>query len=126
MEISEIFRFCFDFGKHEKDTCVNISGMNVMFDIPYNLQLGMKFSIHMINITKEKQGLRCTDYLRPIVLLVFALVTTLNKFCFRTFRKKMINLVLVSLYINKKNAFSKALQKSLFIMVRELDNITFC
>ena len=107
MEISEIFRFCFDFGKHEKDTCVNISGMNVMFDIPYNFQLSVKFSIHMINITKEKQGFMCTDYLRPIVLLVFALVTTLNKFCFRSFRKKMTNLVLVSLYINKKMHFPR-------------------
>ena len=36
MEINEIFNFRYDFGKREKETCVNNSGMNAMFDIPYN------------------------------------------------------------------------------------------
>ena len=54
METNEIFIFCYDFGKHKKDTCINSSGMNAMFDIPSNFQLSMKFSTHMINNTREK------------------------------------------------------------------------
>ena len=54
MEINEIFNFRYDFGKCEKETCVNSSGMNDMFDIPYNFRLIVKFSIHMINNTREK------------------------------------------------------------------------
>ena len=34
MEINEIFSFRYDFGKQEKDTCVNSSGMNAMVGIP--------------------------------------------------------------------------------------------
>ena len=49
-----------------------------------------------------------------IVLLVFALATALSKFCFRSLRDKMINLVMVIKYhfdfrlqfdINKKSIF---------------------
>ena len=36
MEIDEIFSFRYDFGKCEKETCVNSSRMNAMSDIPYN------------------------------------------------------------------------------------------
>ena len=36
MEINENFSFRYDFGKREKDTYVNSSGMNAMFDIPYD------------------------------------------------------------------------------------------
>ena len=33
IEINEIFSFRYDFCKLEEDTCVNSSGMNVMFEI---------------------------------------------------------------------------------------------
>ena len=95
MEINEVFSFRYYFGKHEKDACVNISGMNAMFDIPYNFRLSVKFSTHTINNTREKIGFSCTNYFRPIVVLVFVLATALKKFCFRLFRNKMISLVLV-------------------------------
>ena len=35
MKKKKIFSFRYDFGKREKDTCVNSSGMNAIFDIPY-------------------------------------------------------------------------------------------
>ena len=54
MEINEIFSVCYDFSKREKETCVNSSGMNPMFDIHYNFRLRVKFSTHMINNTREK------------------------------------------------------------------------
>ena len=44
MGINEIFSFCYDFGKREKETCVNSSEMNAMFDIFYNFRLSVKFS----------------------------------------------------------------------------------
>ena len=55
MEINEIFTLRYDFGKGEKETCVNSSGMNAMFDIPHNFRLSVKFSTHMINNTREKK-----------------------------------------------------------------------
>ena len=94
MEISKIFSFRYDFGKREKGTCINSSGMNAMFDIPYNFRLSVKFSRHIINNTKEKIGSCCTNYFRPIVVLVFAVATALNKFGFRSLRKNTTNLVL--------------------------------
>ena len=97
MEINEIFSFPYDSGKREKETCVNSSGMNTMFDIPHNLRLSVKFSTHMINNAREKIGFSCTNYFRPIFVLVFDLITTLNKFCFHSRRNKKISLVLVSL-----------------------------
>ena len=36
MEIK--FYLLYDFGKREKDTCANSSGMNAIFDIPYTEQ----------------------------------------------------------------------------------------
>ena len=54
MEINKIFSFRYDFGKSEKETCVNSRGMNTMFDIPYNFRLSVKFSTHVINNTREK------------------------------------------------------------------------
>ena len=45
MEITEIFSFRYDFRKGEKEICVNSSGMNAMFDIPYNFRLSVKFSV---------------------------------------------------------------------------------
>ena len=80
MEINEIFSFRYDFCKREKDPCVNSSGMNPMFDIPYNFRLSVKFSTHMINNTRGKIGLSFTSYFRPLVVVVFALATALNKF----------------------------------------------
>ena len=68
MEINEIFSFLYDFGKLEKETCVNSSGMNAMFDIPYHFRLNVKFTIHIINNTTEKIGFSCTNYFRPIVV----------------------------------------------------------
>ena len=68
MEINEICSFRYDFGKCEKETCVNRSGMNAMFDNPYNCRLSAKFSIHMINNTREKTGLSCTNCFRAIVV----------------------------------------------------------
>ena len=53
MEINEIFKFRYDCGKREKETCVNSSEMNAIFDILYNFRLIVKFSIHMINNTRE-------------------------------------------------------------------------
>ena len=46
--------------------------------------------------TREKIGFHCTNYFRSIVVLVLVLATALSKFCFRSYRNKMINLVLVS------------------------------
>ena len=66
MEINEIFSFCYDFAKHEMETCVNGSGTHGMFDIPYNFRLSVKFSIDMINNTREKIGFSCPNYFRPI------------------------------------------------------------
>ena len=68
MEINEIFSFRYDFGKREKETCVSSSGMNVMFGIPYNFRLSVKFSTHMINNTRGKIGFSCTNYFRQIVV----------------------------------------------------------
>ena len=62
MEINEIFGFRYDFGKREKETSVNSSGMNTMFDIPYNFRLSVKFSIHTINNTREKIWFSYTNY----------------------------------------------------------------
>ena len=46
-----------NFCKREKETCVNISGMNAMFDIPHNFRLSVKFSIHMINNAINKHSI---------------------------------------------------------------------
>ena len=54
MEINEIFSFRYDFGKCKRDTCVNSSGMNAMFDIPYNFRLSVKFSTYMILVREKK------------------------------------------------------------------------
>ena len=54
MEINEISSFRYDFGKPEKDTCVNSSGMNAMFEISYNFQLSVKFSTHMVTTILAK------------------------------------------------------------------------
>ena len=59
--------------------------MNAIFDIPYNFQFSVKFSTHMINSTRKKTGLNCTN-------------NSLNKFHFHSFRNKIINLVLVIKY----------------------------
>ena len=68
MEINEVFSFRYDFGKREKETCVNISGMNAMFEIPYNFRLTVEFSIRMINNTRERIWFSCTNYFMPIVV----------------------------------------------------------
>ena len=110
-----MFSFHCGFSKREKDTCVNRSGMNAMFDIPYSFKLSMKFSTHMSNSTREKIGFSCTNYFSSILVLVFALSAALNKFRFSSLRNKMINLVLLIIYhhfdfrlrfdINKKFIF---------------------
>ena len=84
MKINEILSISYGFDKCEKDTCVNSSGMNAMFDIPYNLQLNVKISIHMMNSTRAKTGSSFTNYLRSIVMLVFGLTAALNKFRFHS------------------------------------------
>ena len=45
MEINKIFIIRYHFGKCEKDTCVNSSGLNAMFDIPYDFPLNVSFQI---------------------------------------------------------------------------------
>ena len=52
----------------------------------------------MIYNTRGKIGFSCINYFRSIVVIVFALATTLNKFRFRFLRNKIINLVLVIKY----------------------------
>ena len=93
--MNEIFSFRYDFDKRGKGTCASSRGINAMFDIPYIFRLSVNFSTHMINNTSEKIGFRCTNYFRPIVVLVLALATALNKFCFRSLRNQMADLVLV-------------------------------
>ena len=116
MEINEVLSICYNFDKHEKNTCVNSSRMYSMFDIPYDFRLSVKFSIHMMNSARAKIGLSCTNYFMSIVILTFALITTLNKFHLYSLRNIMINLVLVIKYHfdfrlqfdnNKKKAFSE-------------------
>ena len=68
MEINEIFSFRYDFGKREKETCVNSKVMNAMLDIPYNFRLSLKFLTHMRNNAREKVGFSCTNYFRSIVV----------------------------------------------------------
>ena len=123
MEINEIFSIRCHFGRHEKGTCLSSMRMNAM-----------KFLTHMTKSTREKVGFSCTNYLRPIVVLIFALATALNKFRFHSLRNKIINLVLVIKYhinvrlqfeINKKNAFSKILQKSYLMMIRATTWLNF-
>ena len=63
-------------------TCVNSSGMNAIFDIPYNFRLSVKLSTHMINSARTKIEFSCTNYFRSIVTLVFAVTTALTKFRF--------------------------------------------
>ena len=70
--------FRYDFGKHEKDTSIDSSGMNTMFDIHYNFRLGVKFSTHIINIRRKTSGFSRTNYFSPIVVLVFVLATALT------------------------------------------------
>ena len=36
MEINGILSIRYDFGRHEKDSCVNSSGLKAMFDISFN------------------------------------------------------------------------------------------
>ena len=88
----------------------NTSGWLLLFRIWWSV----KFSTDMINSTREKIEFSCTNCFRSTVLLVFALATALNKFCFRSLRNKMINLGLVIKYhfdfrlqfdINKKCIF---------------------
>ena len=43
MEINEVLSIRCNFHKCEKGTCVNISGMNAMFDITYKSRLIVKF-----------------------------------------------------------------------------------
>ena len=62
----------------------NTSGWLLLFRI----WLSVKFSTDMINSTREKIEFSCTNCFRSTVLLVFALATALNKFCFRSLRNK--------------------------------------
>ena len=73
MEINESFSFRYDFGKREKNICVNSSRMNAMFDISYNFRLSVKFLTHLINNTREKLGYSCTSHFRLIVVPVYLL-----------------------------------------------------
>ena len=45
MEINKIFSWRYDFRKQEKDTCVNSSGMNALFGIPYNTQFSIRCEV---------------------------------------------------------------------------------
>ena len=38
MEINKIFSISYDFNSREVDICINSSGMNTVFDIPYNFR----------------------------------------------------------------------------------------
>ena len=69
--------FRYDFGKHKKDTSIDSSGMNAMFDIHYNFRLSLMFSAHIINVTRKTSGFSCTNYFSPMVVLVFVLATAL-------------------------------------------------
>ena len=62
MEINEILSIRYDFDKREKNTCVNGSRMNAMFNIPYSFRLSVKFSIHMMNSMRTKIGFRVQMY----------------------------------------------------------------
>ena len=64
----------------------------------YDFWLSVKFSIHMINSTREKIEFGCINCFRSIAVLIFVLATALSKFRFRSLRNKMINLVLVINY----------------------------
>ena len=104
MEINEIFSIRCHFGRHEKGTCLSSMRMNAM-----------KFLTHMTKSTREKVGFSCTNYLRPIVVLIFALATALNKFRFHSLRNKIINLVLVIKYhINVRLQFDINKKKCIF------------
>ena len=98
MKINDILSISHDYGKRQKDTSVKYSGINAMFDIPYNFRLRVKFSAHMMNIMRAKIGFSCTNYFRLIAVLVFAVTTALNKFRFYSFKNKMINLFLMIKY----------------------------
>lgn len=96
------------FGKAEKVTCVNSSGVNATFDISYNLWLSAAFLLQFDS---------CTS--------IFAHQC---KFRFHSFRHKMINLVLVVKYrfdfrlkfdINKKN-ISKVFSYLIIVMVHAI------
>ena len=54
--------------------------MNAMSDTHFSIKC--EFKTHMMNNTKEKIGFSCTNYCRPIVVLVFAPTTALNEFRF--------------------------------------------
>ena len=68
------------------------------FLIILNCRLGVKFSTHTTNSTREKIGFRCTKCFRSVVVLEFALATVLSKFRFCSLRNTMINLVLMIKY----------------------------
>ena len=121
MEINEVLSICYNFDKHEKNTCVNSSRMYSMFDIPYDFRLSVKFSIHMMNSTRAKIGLSCTNYFMSIVILTFALITTLNKFHLYSLRNIMINLVLVIKYhFDFRLQFDNNKKKSIFRGLTEI------
>ena len=100
------------------------------FPQEYPWTAASKFSAHMINTTREKIELSCTNCFRSIVLLVFALTTAWSKFRFRSLRNKMINLVLDIKYhfdfwlqfdINKKCIYQGFTEISV-----QLHDITLC
>ena len=97
----------------------------------------MKFSTHMINTTREKIELDCTNCFRSIVVLVFVLATILSKLHFRSLRNRIINLVLVvkchfdfqlQFGIKKKNAYSCICFTEIILNngYVQLHGITFC
>ena len=62
LEINKILSIRYHFDRGKKDTCVNSSGMKVMFDIPCDFKLSVKFSAHMTNCTRAKMRFSCTNY----------------------------------------------------------------
>lgn len=90
--MKELFNIRSDFGKREKDTCVNSTGMNAMFGIPHKFRLRVIFSNH-ISTRENKQGSPV-----PTTSGQIALTAAQNKFCFHFLGNKMITLVLAIKY----------------------------
>ena len=63
-----------------------------------NFRWSLNFSSHIMNSTRPKIGFSCTNFLRSIVVLVFAIISALHNFRSYSFRNKMINLVLLIKY----------------------------
>ena len=75
METNAILAFVMILASVKRTLVVNSSGMNAMFDIPYNFRLSVKFSTHMINNLEKNrvqlyqliQANSCASILRSLL-----------------------------------------------------------